>query len=102
VPDGERPVGVRQLVDRTLRALARDLAGRPDPGPALEEFLFQAAGRQHAIRDDVTGTDVILMMCAPHYVTTYVPSPSPDLWRRYLGIILDGLRPQGARPLHAG
>jgi hypothetical protein len=38
----------------------------------------------------------------PPAVTTYVPSPSPDLWRRYLGIILDGLRPQGARPLHAG
>jgi AcrR family transcriptional regulator len=58
----------------------------------------QSAG---AIRDDITGTDVILMMCAPAYVTTYVPSPAPDLWRRYLGLILDGLRPQGARPLPA-
>jgi AcrR family transcriptional regulator len=130
------------VLDRviTLTALAHELAGRPDPGPALEEFLFQAAGKQQqldlsflrgatalndrlaeargslfeaitalvvraqsagAIRDDVTGMDVILMMCAPLYVTTYVPSPSPDLWRRYLGIILDGLRPQGAHPLPA-
>jgi hypothetical protein len=24
---------------------------------------------------------------------------SPDLWRRYLAIIFDGLRPQGAHPL---
>jgi hypothetical protein len=30
-------------------------------------------------RQDVTGTDVILMMCAPHDVTTSVPSPAPDL-----------------------
>jgi AcrR family transcriptional regulator len=128
------------VMDRvtTLTSLALHLAGRPDPGPALEEFLEQAAGKQQqldlsflrdapdvndrltearqslfeaitalvaraqsagAVRADVTGMDVILLMCAPHYVTTYVPSPSPDLWRRYLGIILDGLRPQGARPL---
>jgi AcrR family transcriptional regulator len=130
------------VLDRvtTLTSAALELAGRPDAGPALEEFLYQAAGKQQqldlsflrgattvndrlddarrtlfdaitvlveraqaagAIRDDVTGTDVILMMCAPHYVTTYVPSPSADLWRRYLAIILDGLRPQGARPLPA-
>ncbi|MEV6845096.1 helix-turn-helix domain-containing protein [Actinoplanes sp. NPDC051411] len=128
------------VLDRvtTLTALALHLAGRPDAGPALEEFLGEAAGKQQqldlsflrgattvndrlaearrslfdaitalvrraqdagAVRDDVTGMDVILMMCAPHYVTTYVPEAAPDLWRRYLGIILDGLRPEGARPL---
>jgi AcrR family transcriptional regulator len=128
------------VMDRvtTLTALALRLSGRPDAGPALEEFLTQAAAKQQqldlsflrdapdvndrltearlalfeaitalveraqsagAVRGDVTGMDVILMMCAPHHVTTYVPSPAPDLWRRYLGIILDGLRPQGARPL---
>jgi AcrR family transcriptional regulator len=131
------------VLDRvaTLTTLARELAGRPDAGPALEEFLYQAAGKQQqldlsflrgattvnerlddaratlfdaistlvtraqragAVRDDVTGLDVILMMCAPHYVTTYVPEAAPDLWRRYLGIILDGLRPEGARQLSAG
>jgi AcrR family transcriptional regulator len=131
------------VLDRvtTLTALALHLAGRPDPGPALEKFLHEAAGRQQqldlsflrgatsvndrlaearrslfdaittlvrraqdagAVRDDVSGMDVILMMCAPHYVTTYVPEAAPDLWRRYLGIILDGLRPEGARPLSAG
>ena len=24
---------------------------------------------------------------------------APDLWRRYLGLALDGLRPEGAHPL---
>jgi AcrR family transcriptional regulator len=51
------------------------------------------------VRADVTGTDVFLLMCAPNYVAGYVPNASPDLWRRYLALILDGLRPEGARPL---
>ncbi|WNM38322.1 helix-turn-helix domain-containing protein [Micromonospora halotolerans] len=56
--------------------------------------------RQHgAVRGDVTGADVILLMCAPNYVTSYVPDAPPELWRRYLSIIFDGLRPQGAHPL---
>jgi AcrR family transcriptional regulator len=56
--------------------------------------------REHgAVRADITGTDVILLMCAPGYVTSYVPDAPPGLWRRYLAIIFDGLRPDGASPL---
>ncbi|MBL7261572.1 TetR/AcrR family transcriptional regulator [Paractinoplanes lichenicola] len=58
----------------------------------------QAAG---AIRPDISGLDVILLMCAPNYVVSYVPDPAPDLWRRYLAIIFDGLSPDGAGPLPA-
>jgi AcrR family transcriptional regulator len=68
--------------------------------------LFQAIhklvdrAREHgAVRADITGTDVILLMCAPNYIAGYVPDAPPDLWRRYLGILFDGLRPQGAHPL---
>lgn len=61
--------------------------------------LVDRARAHGAVRDDVTGTDVILLMCAPNYVTGYVPDASPDLWRRYLAIIFDGLRPDGAHPL---
>jgi AcrR family transcriptional regulator len=56
--------------------------------------------REHgAVRADVTGSDVILLMCAPSYVTSYVPDAPPGLWRRYLALIFDGLRPDGASPL---
>jgi AcrR family transcriptional regulator len=58
----------------------------------------QAAG---AIRSDISGTDVILLMCAPAHVVSFVPNPPPELWRRYLGLIFDGLRPEGAHPLPA-
>jgi AcrR family transcriptional regulator len=61
--------------------------------------LVDRARGHGALRDDVTGTDVILLMCAPNYVASYAPGGSPELWRRYLAILFDGLRPQGAHPL---
>jgi AcrR family transcriptional regulator len=64
----------------------------------ISALVDRARGRG-AVRADITGADVILLMCAPNYVTSYVPDAAPDLWRRYLAIIFDGLRPQGAHPL---
>ncbi|MEU1677767.1 helix-turn-helix domain-containing protein [Micromonospora zamorensis] len=61
--------------------------------------LVDRAREHGSVRADVTGADVILLMCAPNYVTSYVPDASPDLWQRYLAIIFDGLRPEGAHPL---
>ncbi|MBU2670171.1 TetR/AcrR family transcriptional regulator; helix-turn-helix transcriptional regulator [Actinoplanes bogorensis] len=61
--------------------------------------LVERAKTAGAVRADVDGMDVILLMCAPNHVVSFVPDPSPELWRRYLGIIFDGLRPEGARPL---
>jgi AcrR family transcriptional regulator len=61
--------------------------------------LVERAHKQGSVRADVTGADVILLMCAPNYVTSYVPDAPPDLWQRYLAIIFDGLRPEGAHPL---
>jgi AcrR family transcriptional regulator len=65
----------------------------------IVHHLVERARAAGAIRDDVTGTDVILLMCAPNHVVSYVPNAPPDLWRRYLAIIFDGLRPEGAHPL---
>ena len=61
--------------------------------------LVDRAREHGAVRPDITGTDVILLMCAPNYVAGYAPGASPDLWRRYLAIIFDGLRPEAAHPL---
>lgn len=60
--------------------------------------LVDRARERGAIRPDITGTDVILLMCAPNYGTSYLPDASPDLWVRYLAIIA-GLRPEGAHTL---
>jgi AcrR family transcriptional regulator len=61
--------------------------------------LVDRAREQGTVRADVTGADVILLMCAPNYVTSYLPDAPPDLWQRYLAIIFDGLRAEGAHPL---
>jgi AcrR family transcriptional regulator len=61
--------------------------------------LVDRAREHGALRADITGADVIVLMCAPNHVTSYLPNASPDLWQRYLAIIFDGLRPEGAHPL---
>jgi AcrR family transcriptional regulator len=57
----------------------------------------QAAG---VLRDDVAGTDLMFLMGAVASVGD-VPFQGlrPDLWKRYLGIVLDGLRPEGTSKL---
>ncbi len=65
----------------------------------IVDALVDRAREHGVVRADITGTDVILLMCAPNHVTSYLPDASPDLWQRYLAIIFDGLRPEGAHPL---
>ncbi|WP_433825987.1 TetR/AcrR family transcriptional regulator [Actinoplanes sp. CA-015351] len=67
---------------------------------SLIETLVARARESGAVRADITGADVVLLMCAPGHVAGFAPpGSSPDLWRRYLAIIFDGLRPAGASPL---
>lgn len=78
------PARVAQLRDQFFAAIDR---------------LVQRACATGAIRADITATDVILLMCAPDHAVAYLADPDPDLWRRYLAIVFDGLRPEGAHPL---
>jgi AcrR family transcriptional regulator len=93
----------RQQLDLSFLKEAGELNGevttaRTQMFRTINQLVDRA--RDHgAIRTDVTGTDVFLLMCAPNYAASYAPDASPDLWRRYLAIIFDGLRPQGAHPL---
>ena len=91
----------RQQRDLTFlhSALTTDVTGARTRMFDTVHRLVDRAREHGAVRTDVTGADVILLMCAPNYVTTYVPDAPPDLWRRYLAIIFDGLRPQGAHAL---
>jgi hypothetical protein len=60
----------------------------------------QTAG---ALRDDIAGQDLMFLMGAVASVGE-VPFGGlrPDLWKRYLGIVLDGLRPGNASKLRPG
>ncbi|HEX3786651.1 MAG TPA: helix-turn-helix domain-containing protein [Pseudonocardiaceae bacterium] len=61
--------------------------------------LVDRAREHGAVRADITGMDIVVLMCAPIDVVSQLPDAPPDLWQRYLAIIFDGLRPAGAHPL---
>jgi AcrR family transcriptional regulator len=63
--------------------------------------LDEIVGRGKAdgsLREDVAATDLPLLAAAAAG-TCQVAGGASELWRRYLGIMLDGLRPAAATPL---
>jgi AcrR family transcriptional regulator len=93
----------RQRHDLTFLMSASDgdhrVAEARDALHANLERLVDRACTSGAIRDDVTEADIFLLMCAPIHVVENLTAPAPLLWQRYLAIIFDGLRPDGAHPL---
>ena len=81
-------------------------AGAPIPGDdarrrtleALTPFLRrgQEAG---VVRADVVVADVPALCGVAARIPQWRLEREPELWRRYLAIVLDGLRPEGAQPL---
>jgi AcrR family transcriptional regulator len=65
--------------------------------------LVKRAQGAGALRDDIAGQDLMFLMGAVASVSE-VPFPGlrADLWKRYLGIVLDGLRPECASKLRPG
>ena len=63
------------------------------------DALVDRARASGAVRADVTGTDVLLLLCAAVHTVGLQPDAAPGLWRRYLAIVIDGLRPEGATRL---
>jgi AcrR family transcriptional regulator len=66
----------------------------------LRDEIVQTAGRlleraqaAGAVRDDVKPQDIPLLMCAAASSTAPLHGALPDVWRRYLTLILDGLQP---------
>jgi AcrR family transcriptional regulator len=62
--------------------------------------LVKRAQGAGVLRGDVAGQDLMFLMGAVASVSE-VPFPGlrGDLWKRYLGIVLDGLRPEGTSKL---
>lgn len=98
-------IAARQRQQRDLSFLQE--AGEPSAEVAsararmlrVVQALVDRAREHGAVRTDVTGADVVALMCAPNHIAGYVPGAAPDLWQRYLAIIFDGLRPEGAHAL---
>jgi AcrR family transcriptional regulator len=65
----------------------------------VAEALTTRARQAGALRADVTGHDIVLLLAAPALVAAPIGAVRPDLWRRYLHLILDGLRPEAEHEL---
>jgi AcrR family transcriptional regulator len=82
---------------------SRALAGDRRRVLDLTAQLVKRAQGAGVLRDDVAGQDLMFLMGAVVSVSE-VPFPGlrEDLWKRYLGIVLDGLRPDGTSKLRPG
>jgi AcrR family transcriptional regulator len=93
------------------RALVESLIGvvQSFSQPRLEEHMRQViagvqavldrAQRAGLVRADVIAEDLMALTCG--LASAYLPElERPELVERYLGVVLDGLRPGGATPLH--
>lgn len=65
--------------------------------------LVRRGQRAGVVREDLAGQDLVFLITA---VGSLGGQPFPglreDLWQRYLGLLLDGLRPEGANKLRPG
>jgi AcrR family transcriptional regulator len=109
--------GFRTYLEQALslhvanRALKDAVAGRASAGPRAEAMrarirpllreLVQRAQEQGALRPDVVLEDLPLIFWSSDRVIDATAEVNPAVWRRYLGIVLDGLRAEAATPLPA-
>lgn len=75
-----------------------------DKQRTLDAFgqLVVRAQMAGVLRDDVTADDLLVLLVGITQAASELHSASPELWRRYLAIVLDGLRPGSASPLPLG
>jgi AcrR family transcriptional regulator len=61
--------------------------------------LLERAQAEGSIRADIRPEDVLLLETAANQAGAALAGVVPDLWRRYLDLIFDGMRTAGAHPL---
>ncbi|MEU7365081.1 helix-turn-helix domain-containing protein [Streptomyces hygroscopicus] len=65
------------------------------------DILLRRAQQQGAARPDVTAEDLQFLLAALGRAVPGSTVAAPLAWRRYLALLLDGLRPEGSHPLPA-
>lgn len=106
---------LRELMRAGLKMLAADRCLTEVPaddfyhndalGPLYDELreltaqIVERAQRSGALRDDVSAEDVLMLQAAVAKAVGPLLSAAPDLWRRYLDLVFEGLGPGAAGPL---
>jgi AcrR family transcriptional regulator len=98
-------IAARQARDRGLfESIATEAIGSPRLREARHRVmapfarLLRRAQEAGAVREDLEPEDVLFLVTAASHASP-CSLDLPDLWRRYLGVILDGMRPEGASAL---
>jgi AcrR family transcriptional regulator len=69
----------------------------------LVAHLVRRGQEADVVRHDLTAPDLAMLAHAASAVAGVAfPGLRDDLWKRYLGVILDGIRPEGATKLRPG
>lgn len=91
----------RGFTDVCVHTFAGDLAieRAKARGHELIERLVDRAHRAGVLRDDVGLADIGLLVWAVVRATEGIRAVEPEAWRRHLGVVLDGLRPESAHRL---
>lgn len=66
------------------------------------EALTARAREQGTVRSDITGTDIVLLLGGIHQTAAPLLAEQPQAWRRYLELVLDGLRTTNTHTLPDG
>lgn len=61
--------------------------------------VLRRAQADGVARADVAPEDLPLLMCAAAGAAAPIDVAFPEIWRRYIGLMIDGLRPEGASAL---
>jgi AcrR family transcriptional regulator len=98
--------GLRELSSGSAHGLALASHARAQIAPVVTELLARAHA-SHVVRSDVTEQDLALVPIMIGAVIHSARTVDPQLWRRTLTIVLDGLRatnddPLPGRPLDSG
>jgi AcrR family transcriptional regulator len=92
--------GLKDVVASSGHGRQRAQAIRTRIQPLLRQ-LVERAQEQGTLRSDFTPEDLPLVFWTASRVIEMTATVAPDHWRRYLGLVLDGLRAPAATPLPA-
>jgi AcrR family transcriptional regulator len=92
--------GLKEVVLSTAHGHERVRQARARIGPAVRALVERAQG-QGELRPDVVGPDIALVHFMVGAIVDYTQDVEPEVWRRLLAIVLDGLRTRrdGPSPL---
>jgi hypothetical protein len=90
--------GVQDVLTTTFPTAREAEAQRAHAFERLTE-LIRNAQAQGDLRADFVPEDVVLLLLANAGVVRVMRAAAPDAWRRFVGLMLDGLRADRARPV---